>query len=74
MRKDSSVQVFSVIILIVLVLTFYMLMAADTVMGTGSLIFSESLFLIIIAIILLAIYSEVNKIESHLSKIAKKRK
>ena len=51
-----------------------MLMAADTVMGTGSLIFSESLFLIIIAIILLAIYSEVNKIESHLSKIAKKRK
>lgn len=73
MQRNPPIQFFSVIILIVLVLTFYMLLTADAIMEAGSLNFAESLFLIIIAIILLGIFSTLNKIEYNLRDGKKKK-
>ena len=63
MENYSISQVFSVAVAVVLLFTFYILLAANLVTNQGLL---TPLLLIIIAVIALAIMMEVSKIESQL--------
>ncbi|MBI4176278.1 MAG: hypothetical protein HY518_03670 [Candidatus Aenigmarchaeota archaeon] len=62
MKKDLTAQVFSAVIAVVLLITFYILLLSDFVRGTQANI--TPMILIIIAIILLAIFSVLHKMES----------
>jgi hypothetical protein len=59
-------QVFSVVIIVLLLVTFYIMVAGSSVTGMGNVI--TPLLLIIIAIVCLAIMSEVAKLNTILSK------
>ena len=65
-ERDLTSQVFAAVISIVLVITFYIVLMAGLLRGTESFV-SEGvltpLILIIIAIILLAIFSTIAKLE-----------
>ena len=73
LARDLTSQVFAAVISIVLVITFYLVLMTGLLRGTESFV-SEGvltpLILIIIAIILLAIFSTIAKLEN---KLAKKR-
>ncbi|MBI4020480.1 MAG: hypothetical protein HY367_04050 [Candidatus Aenigmarchaeota archaeon] len=61
MKKDLTAQVFSAVIAVVLLITFYILLLSDFVRGTQANV--TPMILIIIAIILLAIFSVLHKME-----------
>ena len=66
MHKHFTIQFFFVAIVFVLSLIFYILLAAEVIIDSNNLNFIESFILIIIAIILLGIYSILTKIENSL--------
>ena len=70
MKQYLIKQVFSVVIAIVLMITFYIVLMAD--LATPGETFITPLILIIIAIVCLAIFSELAKMEYYIKGKAKK--
>lgn len=66
--KYTTSQVFTLVVAALLVVTFYILMAANMITGQN---FLGDMIMIVIAITLLAIFSSVQRIES---RIGGKRK
>ena len=70
-EKDLTIQVFSITISIILMIIFYILLTTGLMLGTESFMSQNiitPLMLIIIAIICLAIFSTLSKIESKMPK------
>ncbi len=72
MHKYLMTQVFSIVVSITLAFTFYALLAAAFVSRSPELL--TPMLLIVIAIILIAIFTSVSKIEYGLRDMEKKRK